>query len=100
MPHQQGLQTQYTVNKDDMQPNMLVCCVMHAQIKVELPSPARWCSLTPAGCGLLLQVELERSGDLGLMLDDAGGFDMLDEDRLLMGPGSGGPGPAGLRAKR
>jgi hypothetical protein len=57
---------------------------------------------TSAGLLLLLpQVELERSGDAGMLLDDAGGYDMLDDERL-MGGASGGPGPASLmnRSKR
>jgi hypothetical protein len=44
---------------------------------------------------------MERSGDAGMMLDDAGGYDLLDDERL-MGGATGGPGPASLmnRSKR
>ncbi|WIA42053.1 hypothetical protein OEZ86_009341 [Tetradesmus obliquus] len=43
-----------------------------------------------------LKVELERSGDAGMLLDDAGGYDVMDDDRIMMGGTSGGPGPASL----
>ncbi|KAF6263762.1 hypothetical protein COO60DRAFT_1488339 [Scenedesmus sp. NREL 46B-D3] len=48
-----------------------------------------------------LKVEMERSGDAGMLLDDAGGYDMLEDERLL-GGATGGPGPASLmnRSKR
>ncbi len=42
-----------------------------------------------------MQVELERSGDVGMMLDDAGGFDLMDDERLMMA----GPGPAGMMGR-
>ncbi len=54
----------------------------------------------------LLQLELERAGDAGLLLDDAGGaYELSDDDRLPVlgmappGPGSGPGGMAG-RSKR
>jgi hypothetical protein len=40
------------------------------------------------------QVELERSGEGGLLLDDAGSFDLLEDDHRLMMPGGAGPGAA------
>lgn len=52
---------------------------------------------TPHSTPLLpaLQLELERSGEGGMMLDDGGGYDMMyDDDRLLAGglPSTGPPG--------
>eukprot|EP00775_Hariotina_reticulata_P005275 gene5275-5510_t len=43
-----------------------------------------------------LKVELERSGEGGLLLDDAGSFDLLEDDHRMMMPG--GPGAPGAAA--
>eukprot|EP00878_Enallax_costatus_P025374 GHUV01027146.1.p1 GENE.GHUV01027146.1~~GHUV01027146.1.p1 ORF type:complete len:172 (+),score=51.46 GHUV01027146.1:552-1067(+) len=45
-----------------------------------------------------LKNELERTGDAGMMLDEAG-YDVMDDDRLLMGAGPSAPGPAGLMGR-
>ncbi|KAF8059698.1 csn7 [Scenedesmus sp. PABB004] len=51
-----------------------------------------------------LKVELERSSDGGLLLDEAGCYDGLDEERVSLGAppsgGGGGPGPMGRPKSR